>query len=82
MDKKKEYMEYIKGQIEYFDRKSIKEKRRYYLFSIIALVSNAVIPILSTFSSMPSPYKQIVAYTVTGDDTDDDFFFPGKISSL
>ena len=24
MDKKKEYMEYIKGQIEYFDQKSIK----------------------------------------------------------
>lgn len=65
MDKKKEYMEHIKGQIEYFDRKSIKEKRRYYLFSIIALVSNAVIPILSTFSSMPSPYKQIVAILST-----------------
>ena len=61
MDKKKEYMEFINGQIAYFDKKSIKEKKRYYLFSIIALVANAAIPILTTFSSIPSPYKQIVA---------------------
>ena len=61
MNNKEEYIDFIKGQMKYFDNKSIKEKRNYYLYSIVSLVANAMIPILTTFSSMPSPYKQIVA---------------------
>lgn len=61
MDKHQQYIEFIKGQLSYFDAKSIKEKKKYRLYSIIALTANAMIPILSTFSSIPSPYKQMVA---------------------
>lgn len=62
MDSKhQEYINFIKSQMDYFDKKSISEKKKYRAYSIIALVANAMIPILATFSSMPSPYKQIVA---------------------
>lgn len=61
MDKKQNYIDFIKSQMEYFDTNSIKEKKKYYFFSILALSVNALIPILSTMSSIPSPYKQIIA---------------------
>jgi len=61
MDKRAEYIKFIKDQMTYFDQKSITEKKRYYTLSIIALIANAIVPILTTFSSIPAPYKQIVA---------------------
>lgn len=61
MEKREEYIKFIKDQMKYYDEKSIAEKRRYYTLSIVALVANALVPIISTFSSIPSPYKQIVA---------------------
>lgn len=61
MDKKQEYLKYLKDQMQYYDTKSITEKRRYYTLAIIAICANAVVPIISTFSSIPAPYKQLVA---------------------
>lgn len=61
MERREEYIQFIQGQMSYFDKKSIKEKRRYIFLSVVALVTNAAVPIVATFSSIPAPYNQIVA---------------------
>lgn len=56
-----EYISFIEGQMKYFDRKSMKEQKKYYVFSFLSLLCNAVIPIVSVFSSMPRNFSITIA---------------------
>ena len=61
LNAKEEYISWIKGQLEYFDKKSISEKKKYTTLSICAIVANAIIPIITVFSTTNLPLAISIA---------------------
>ena len=43
----------IEDQIRYYEEKSIRNKRAYYAISVVSIIANALIPILSIFLKTP-----------------------------
>ena len=51
----------LKGQMEYYSKKSAKCKQEYYQMSIISIVINAIIPVLSIGLDSTGVLKYIIA---------------------
>lgn len=51
----------LKGQMEYYHTKCISLRKEYYIISIIAIVINAAIPVLTISIEVNSIFKYVIA---------------------
>lgn len=65
-NRSEEYIKFIESQMEYFEAKSGREQKKYRVLSFLTLLCNAVIPVVSVYSSMPVRYRVVITSLSAG----------------